>query len=528
MDSIRIRNLRCLEDTGVIALRPITILLGKNSSGKSTFIRTLPLLRQTAEARTLSPLLWFGRLVDFGSFNDALYENSSKEEMIFNFGLGIMVDPSMLFRGSFDPVFFQYERGERKLIEINAEIHIANDPTRHMAYASEVNVIASGHKIKLTVDANGKLGKLLINGTDLSPLYAEEVYHPFGTLIPIPKLKPQQSPPLKDSELVSQREAPEAWHTLAKFVQTKMHGNTSIATAMRVSRGFKFGTTQEILKRVTDAFKTRKSGGMEQWTDATLDFKTLQDYIIAISAAQLLRAINEQISATCSEIKYIQPLRATADRYYRFHDLAVDEIDSQGQNLAMFIHALKPHQLLDLQSWTNKYFGFTIDVETKNIGHLSLLINESSGKHNLADVGFGYSQVLPIAIQLWWQNQANHGMHYYTWQRINKSTGILAIEQPELHLHPKLQALVADAFVAAVTDAKERKCPLCIVVETHSETIINRIGELIATGKIANSEVSIVLFDREAENLPAKVRIAEYDSCGYLKNWPYGFFTMDK
>jgi predicted ATPase len=46
MDSIRIQNLRCLSDTGFIQIKPITVLLGQNSSGKSTFLRVLPLLKQ--------------------------------------------------------------------------------------------------------------------------------------------------------------------------------------------------------------------------------------------------------------------------------------------------------------------------------------------------------------------------------------------------------------------------------------------------------------------------------------------------
>jgi AAA15 family ATPase/GTPase len=43
MDAIRLKNLRSLEDTGFIDLKPITFLLGSNSSGKSTFLRSLPL-----------------------------------------------------------------------------------------------------------------------------------------------------------------------------------------------------------------------------------------------------------------------------------------------------------------------------------------------------------------------------------------------------------------------------------------------------------------------------------------------------
>lgn len=42
MDSIRVKNLHCLADTGTIPLKPINILIGANSSGKSSFVRIFP------------------------------------------------------------------------------------------------------------------------------------------------------------------------------------------------------------------------------------------------------------------------------------------------------------------------------------------------------------------------------------------------------------------------------------------------------------------------------------------------------
>ncbi len=63
MDAIRIENLRSLGDTGLVQLRPITLLVGQNSSGKSTFLRSFPLLRQSVDANVSGPILWWGDLV---------------------------------------------------------------------------------------------------------------------------------------------------------------------------------------------------------------------------------------------------------------------------------------------------------------------------------------------------------------------------------------------------------------------------------------------------------------------------------
>jgi len=70
METLRLTNFRCFDDSGDIRIAPLTLLLGQNSSGKSTFARLFPLLRQTSEVLAREPLLWFGRFVDFGSIGE--------------------------------------------------------------------------------------------------------------------------------------------------------------------------------------------------------------------------------------------------------------------------------------------------------------------------------------------------------------------------------------------------------------------------------------------------------------------------
>ena len=80
LDKIRIYNVRSLKDTGMIALPQITILVGENSSGKSTFLRTFPLIKQSICKRTDGPLLWAGDVddyVDFGSFFETVTNDGS-------------------------------------------------------------------------------------------------------------------------------------------------------------------------------------------------------------------------------------------------------------------------------------------------------------------------------------------------------------------------------------------------------------------------------------------------------------------
>ena len=79
MNSIRIRNVRSLIDTGDIDLKSINMLVGTNSSGKSTFLRIFPLLKQSFFRRINGPILWAGTdedYVDFGSYKETINKNN--------------------------------------------------------------------------------------------------------------------------------------------------------------------------------------------------------------------------------------------------------------------------------------------------------------------------------------------------------------------------------------------------------------------------------------------------------------------
>ena len=85
---IRIQNLRSLVDTGFIAIKPLTILLGANSSGKSTFLRSFPLFKQSVEKELREPISWFDdSLVDFGDFETAKSKIAPEEDGIINFAI---------------------------------------------------------------------------------------------------------------------------------------------------------------------------------------------------------------------------------------------------------------------------------------------------------------------------------------------------------------------------------------------------------------------------------------------------------
>ena len=90
VEAIRLQNFMAFEDTGWVELRPITLLFGRNSAGKSAIIRALRLLKQGLDApANASPLVLESRYgVDLGSFRDMVHGHATKELVWFHFRCG--------------------------------------------------------------------------------------------------------------------------------------------------------------------------------------------------------------------------------------------------------------------------------------------------------------------------------------------------------------------------------------------------------------------------------------------------------
>ena len=83
MDSLRLKNYRCFDDTGEVALKPLTFLLGKNSSGKSSFLKFFPLLKQSVGIKRNGVFLWLSNDVDFKNFKNTVKNGEGDIEIDF-------------------------------------------------------------------------------------------------------------------------------------------------------------------------------------------------------------------------------------------------------------------------------------------------------------------------------------------------------------------------------------------------------------------------------------------------------------
>lgn len=236
-------------------------------------------------------------------------------------------------------------------------------------------------------------------------------------------------------------------------------------------------------------------------------------------ANEIIDAINRYIFELAGRVFYTKPIRALGERFYRYRNVEVGRVDPSGENIAMFLSNLIPDRLKNLNKFLSDEFGFSVEIRGE--GNLEILINTKDGQRNLVDVGVGYTQLLPILITVWDVKTASLKTKHMMSSKMDIPYFIM-IEQPELHLHPKLQYDFAKVVAKIVCLCQEKKIDLRIVIETHSEYIINKIGEMIAQEQLDKDFVAVLLFNRS--NSGTEISKSVFSSDGYLTNWPYGFF----
>lgn len=119
----------------------------------------------------------------------------------------------------------------------------------------------------------------------------------------------------------------------------------------------------------------------------------------------------------------------------------------------------------------------------------------------LTDVGFGVSQVLPVLV-----------LCYYV-----PEGSILILEQPEAHLHPKVQSELADLLIEVV---KNRG--LQIILESHSEHLLIRLMRRIAEEQISAPDTAFYFC--EMNEGVSEIERLDVDDYGNITNWPQNFF----
>lgn len=236
--------------------------------------------------------------------------------------------------------------------------------------------------------------------------------------------------------------------------------------------------------------------------------------------ADLSLALERQLA----RITYLGPLRTYPQRYYIWSGSAPEHVGWQGEDTVEAIMAsrdrrfnFKPRQkIVSLETAVAKWLkdlGLIESFEVKPIAkgrphqEVRVRVQGSSDTVLITDVGFGVSQVLPVLVQCLYA----------------EAQSTIILEQPELHLHPKVQMALADVLIEAIRareDSTQRGMQL--IVESHSEHFLRRLQRRIAEQWVTPDEVALYFSDVGAGE--GRLTQLDVDLFGNIINWPKDFF----
>lgn len=486
LKSISLENYKCFKERTDIDIAPLTVLCGVNSSGKSSILKSLLMLKQSYESEYTTQAISFnGKWVDNGFFNDVVYHNEtitkdnedkfdhftiSNKFIIKPYGKKIKTQDASSFR-ELRKMFYRISNIEQFeiIIDLTAKRAVTSDGGNEFLKYIDDNKILD---YSVSIQSYDKQGNEII-GTDckilLKNLFNQDRECELSW-INIPCSKTPSS---------------------TKNDPNKPYVCTCYFSGLRVTNIYRDNmddNVRYVLPSLLTIFKT-----------AALQYDGIQ---------------------------FIAPLRQLPERNY-FIRGNVDSVGIAGEDTPYLLAKLKGESLKTdmLGKWEGdfpKYFP----VEQKtydeiinqwtnhfNLGKLEILgnggnVSISMSGHNIADVGFGVSQILPIITQ---------GI-------IMQKQQTLLIEQPEIHLHPQMQMDMADFLIQlAKTDRN-------VIVETHSDHIINRIVKRIMETKGQSNDISnyvkiyFINEDKEINKvLVDRIKISKYRG---IINAKENFFTQ--
>lgn len=510
---IELANFRSLSPASEISIKPLTILVGRNSSGKSTFARFLPLLRQSIEARSRVPILWFGEYVDFGTISEVATKLTTQKPQF-----SIEFSPTTLFRRRATRRGHPRKREHISQIRFRMTLCDKDGETRISGFSVCLNNVDT---LDVTINENNNIQQLVANGIDMTEYIHAE------TSIDVTKIVPLiTAPHIRVPDLQAPFEnkyTEKITYEIRETLKKRLHGQFKNVTLNELARKIKYVDQIHFINELSDRGKD-----YESWKEMVRNFQNGQDQVAfqTLHALSLIReipdiliGIEDEISRTFSNVGYIAPSRSTGYRYHRIRELQVEELDPYGENLAMFLQSLSENDKENFSEWARQHLGYAVHPRIIP-GHVSVMLREDASTHeyNITDMGFGLSQVLPVAVQLW---------AYKERARRRPRDHFLVVEQPELHLHPAYQGNLANLLVGAYSLANSRAGAgsLSLVVETHSQDLIAKLGGLVRNGTINHDDIGIYVFDKPGPDEPTEVFSSGFDEDGDLQNWPFGFFS---
>ena len=522
-----------------VELRPITILVGRTTTGKSSFLRTFPLLRQSLEERLNSPIMWNGRYVDFGDYSTSLGAVSKKDGISYNFGIeGLQVSNILQ---NYSKNLNEMKSEEQFIINRYSNMKVSLAQLNNKVFRKNIVIDVPEHNIELGIEnsVEGVVKNLSLNGKKINPEFGKQFhlsngnfYSPITTYLESQTIKNQYVRIKLGNYFMASLVTMFKEYTENESIQSIIADELFrfIENPILSTNRIDHLASQSNLKAVKTFYRDLKNNHNGK-------FDLLNETCQVLAAFATYEKLSEVWENLIRNSTYIGPTRANIRRYNLLDESDTTEIFFDGRNLPSFLSKLNKSQLESYSDWVKELFGFEITLEYTK-GHISICTKENFESRNLVDTGSGISQIIPILTQIWWDTKISKEIVYRNRSiydvpvnlefESRSNTKLVAIEEPELHLHPAHQASLANMFVNAISDSRAREggLDLIFVIETHSEALVSRLGYLIKKGQISPDDVQILIFSKEEDNKRggSEIRTSHFHEDGYLINWPYGFF----
>ncbi|HEY5182716.1 MAG TPA: DUF3696 domain-containing protein [Dermatophilaceae bacterium] len=477
LTELRVGGFKSFGDEQRIPLAPITLIYGPNSSGKSSLIQGLLLLKQSIDADTL---LTQGALVDAGSFVGALHRHDTTGTLTLGITYGAL-DEWQAPEGVPDPALL-------RSIDVSFEadgLGQAHQGHAHYGFGNYELLLrrTSADDDAAAFEAQVDDMEAIFRGNDT------------GTLLYPFHFQPGLAVEDRPEHVVGkgQRGA-----TAGGRVAQQLR-RVGINTLSIEANGLLAGSSAQTIDILTQRYAhTRAPGRMQT---------------VVRRGLALTSGMGYEVRMLLEGMAYLGPMRSAPER---FHNRTPSQrgAGSDGSHFAMYLFD-NSSEVEKVNEWLAR-LGVPYALRVVPVGAIGsdhvvgdlvavILTDLRSGVEvSPADVGFGISQVLPIVVEA-----------------LARQRSVICVEQPEIHLHPALQAQLADLLIEST--AEEGRANQ-FLVETHSEHLVLRMQRRIREGSLSPDRVNVIYVNQDAHGT-SRCSLLRLDKHGdFLDQWPHGFF----
>ena len=507
--SISIENFKGVGDEIKIDLKPITLLFGANSAGKSTVVHALHYAREILERGNLDPdkTIGGGQHVDLGGFLGLVHGKTEGKHRSVKLKVEFDAEDTQLPSSDADYsslgrlIGADFESLVDQFKTVAIEVAVFFNPWEDFPFVSEARVFFDGELFCELKSSSSGRGAAITQLEEHHPCLLQSTSDITTDVVPtcLSDLLENCSEVLS-LPIVLEEEMEDVVQG-GNFHAELLPDETEEEVAKELSRSKK--VMKAISEVVSGAFTLAKEelaqfrylGPLRDTPDRNYDppkTKVPARWASGLAAWDALKLQNDEFVAEVSSWLGDPERLDSGCQLDRRSYYVVDKTSEIAQKVqrSTFADDVEPIQSYEIA-----------DIET-----LTRLKLVSTGSDNVEfdpqDVGTGISQVIPVIVA-----------------SLLDEEQIVAIEQPELHVHPRIQAELGDLFI----DAWKRKRNQ-FLLETHSEHLILRLQRRVREHQITQDEVGVYYVSQAEDGQTDVVQLRLDEEGDFVDNWPGGFF----